>query len=199
VNNPSTNEVFDMTAGNLEINAYMLIESDSPGDHQGAAESVQYELSERDGGFRIVEWAHIYKTYPTSGTLWFSDDKDYFIQAAEWSKERYVECEKRVKALVPDICSWLKEEKASDDLILWTANKILLENGSWHPFSFFWDSMDQSSEIVDFCTRIDEGEDFTDYALAPITINLWDSWTYDIDALSKLLSGIDLKFPFPTK
>jgi len=181
----------------FKINTYMLVESDSIGNNIEVAKSVLLALEPRDFNYKLISWAHIYETYHKFGAVWFDDNRQRFVEVADWCMEKNDELTRRVDDLRPRIGKWIKDESKFETPVLMVANRLILDVGEWTPISMFRNEIGDLT-IVDFYQQIQDGEDFSGHALVPLTINLRDSWIYNEDGLRELFEGLDQTFVIPT-
>jgi len=181
----------------LLVNAYVLVDSDEVGNHESVNELSGYCLSSRDQGFRHVEWAYLYHTYRV-GAVWFDQDEERFHQVLSWCQQKQNEYKKILENAKPFIASHFLDnsdkklsemglpEESMVDLIRLYINQY----SAWSPISVFFDSEQEESVIP-------QKASFEKFALVPISINMYDSWTYS-DFLEPILKKVDTQFPLKT-
>lgn len=179
------------------VNAYILVDSDDVGNYESVNSSAGYQLESRDQGYKLIEWAYLYHTYRV-GAVWFDQDEDRFHQVLSWCEKKQKEYRDLLDIAKPYIASHFLEDKSKslneigipDESMSDLIRLYIDQDSTWWPTSIFFDSEEQESVIP-------QKETFAESALVPITINMYDSWTYS-DFLEPILNKVDTQFPIKT-
>ena len=181
------------------VNAYFMVQSEDVGNFEEVNNTVRMELQPRDQGYRLVEWAFLYHTYRI-GAVWFDQDEERFNQVLNWCKKKQLEHKELMESAKPFLASYFLGDKSKsltelgipdesmEDLLRLYVNQE--SPGQLSPTSCFFDLEGHESVIPNL-------ESFAEFALVPITINMWDSWTYT-NQLGPILQRVDTQFPLKT-